>query len=90
MAKAAVDEYPDRAIAIWKKLAENLIAQTKPRAYEEAASYLRKISQTLKKLHQEKDWQTYRIGLRQNNIRKIRFIEILDSLDGRKIIDEKK
>lgn len=87
VAQAVVTEFPDRAVTIWKKLAENLIAQTKHRAYEEAASYLRKISQTFRKLNQDKDWQTYRNGLRQTNIRKIRFIEILDSLDGRRIID---
>ena len=89
VAQAVVSEYPDRAIAIWKKQAENLIAQTKPRAYEEAASYLLKISQTFKKINKEKDWQTYRNGLRQANIRKIRFIETLDSLDGRRIIEGK-
>jgi uncharacterized Zn finger protein len=88
VAQAVIDEYQERAIAIWKKMAENLIAQTKPRAYEEAASYLRKISQTFNKLNKEKDWQTYRNGFRQTNIRKIRFIEILDSLDGRRIIDQ--
>jgi uncharacterized Zn finger protein len=87
VAEAVVNVFPDRAIAIWKKLAENLIAQTKPRAYEESASYLRKISKTLKKLNKEKDWQTYKNGLRQANIRKIRFIETLDSLEGWKIID---
>ncbi|MCJ7833664.1 MAG: SWIM zinc finger family protein, partial [Deltaproteobacteria bacterium] len=65
VAKAVADEYPDRAVAIWKKLAENLIAQTKPKAYEEAAVHLRKISQTLKKLNRPKDWQTYLTGLRQ-------------------------
>lgn len=87
VAKAVVDEYPDRAIAIWKKLAENLIALTKPRAYEEAASYLRKINQTLKKLGKVKEWQNYLNDLRQKNIRKIRLIEILDSFDGRPIIN---
>ncbi len=86
VAKAVVDEYPDRAIAIWKKLAENLIAQTKPKAYQEAAIHLRKVSQILKKLNREKDWQTYLSGLRQGNIRKIRLIETLDSLEGKKII----
>ena len=90
VAKAVVDEYPDRAVAIWKKLAENLIAQTKPKAYEEAAVYLRKVSQTLKKLNKPKDWQNYLIDLRQKNIRKIRFIETLDSLDGRRIIESLK
>jgi uncharacterized Zn finger protein len=87
VAQAVVNDYPDRAIAIWKKQAENLVAQTKPRAYEEAATYLRKISQTFKDLSREKEWQTYSANLRQKNIRKIRFIEILDSMDGRRIID---
>jgi len=87
VAQAVVNEYPDRAIAIWKKLAENLIAQTKPKAYVEAATYLRKVSQTLKKLNKEKDWQTYLNELKQKNIRKIRFIETLDSLDGKRIIE---
>jgi uncharacterized Zn finger protein len=87
VAKAVADEYPDRAIAIWKKLAENLIAQTKPKAYEEAAVYLRKVSQTLKKLNRPQDWQTYLTDLRQKNIRKIRLIETLDSLDGGRIIE---
>jgi uncharacterized Zn finger protein len=32
VAQAVVDEYPGRAIAIWKRLAENLIAQTKDSA----------------------------------------------------------
>ena len=87
VAKAVVNEYPDRAIAIWKKLAEILIAQTKPKAYVEAATYLRKVGQTLKKLNKEKDWQTYLNELKQKNIRKIRLIEILDSLDGKRIIE---
>lgn len=90
VAKAVVDEYPDQAIAIWKKLAENLIAQTKPKAYEEAATFLRKISQTLKKLNKEKDWQTYLSELKQKNIRKIRLIETLDSMDGKRIIERLK
>lgn len=87
VAKALVEEYPDRAVAIWKKLAENLIAQTKPSAYEEAANHLRKIRQTLKKGNRDKDWQTYQISLRQDNIRKTRFIATLDSLEGKKIIE---
>jgi uncharacterized Zn finger protein len=87
VAKAVVDDYPDRAIAIWKRIAEHLIAETKPKSYEAAAPYLRKIQKTLKNLNKEKDWQTYKEELRQKNIRKIRFIEILDSLTGKPIIE---
>jgi uncharacterized Zn finger protein len=87
IAQTVVNEYPDRAIAIWKEIAENLIAETKPKSYEAAATYLRKIGKTLKQLNKEKDWQTYTKHLREKNIRKIRFIEILDGIGGKSIIE---
>lgn len=40
-----------------------------------------------KNINNGKAWQTYSSELRQKNIRKIRFIEILDSLDGKSIIE---
>lgn len=87
IAEAVVDAYPDRAIAIWKKIAEGQIAVTQVKAYETAASYLRKIQRVLKKLHKEQEWTTYLAELRQANIRKPRLVEILDGLGGRRIID---
>jgi len=35
------------------------IALTKPKAYEVAAGYLRKVHRVLKKLEREKEWQRY-------------------------------
>ena len=49
VAEAVADRYPDRALAIWKNLAERQIALTKPNAYETAAGYLRKVRELLKK-----------------------------------------
>lgn len=87
VAQAVVEEYPDRAIAIWKNIAERLIAETKPKSYGAAALYLRKIGKTLTNLNRKKEWQTYTAQLRQQNIRKIRFIEILDSLSDKSIME---
>jgi uncharacterized Zn finger protein len=60
---------------------------TKPKAYEEAASHLRKAQRVIKELAKEKEWQEYLSALRKAYERKRRFIKILDGLQGRRIID---
>ena len=87
IAGAVVDLYPDRAIAIWKNLAEKQIALTQPKAYETAAVYLRKVHNFLKKLERENEWKGYLSELRKTNARKKRLIQILDRLDSRRIIN---
>ncbi len=87
IAEAVVETYPDRAVAIWKQLAEKQIAQTKPKAYEEAARYLRKVHRILKQLEKEQDWQRYLATLRKANERKRRLVQILDTLAGHRIIE---
>jgi uncharacterized Zn finger protein len=87
IAGAVVDLYPDRAIAIWKNLAEKQISLTQPKAYETAAVYLRKVRNFLKKLKRENEWKDYLLHLRQANARKTKFIEILSRLEGRRIVD---
>jgi uncharacterized Zn finger protein len=87
IAEALATRYPDRALAIWKKLAEKQIALTKPQAYETAAIYLRKVHGLLKKLKRESEWEDYLLTLRQANVRKMKFIEILSRLEDRRIID---
>jgi uncharacterized Zn finger protein len=86
IAQAVVDAYPDRAIAMWKEIAEAQIAQTQVRAYETAAGYLRKIQRVLGKLKREQEWKEYLAALRQANLRKPRCVEILDRLENRRIL----
>jgi uncharacterized Zn finger protein len=81
------DLYPDRAIAIWKNLAEKQIALTQPKAYETAGVYLRKIHHFLKKLERESEWKSYLSELREANARKSKLIEILSRLEGRRTIE---
>lgn len=89
IADAVVAKYPDQAVAIWKQLAEAQIALTNPKAYDIAAGYLRKVSRVLKQQGKGQDWQGYLAALRQANERKRRFVETLDILAGRRIVDMK-
>jgi uncharacterized Zn finger protein len=89
IANAVSEHAPERSIAIWKKQVENLINQVKPSAYESAANYLHKIRKTLLARQKEKEWDNYRKDLRESHIRKRRFIEILDGINGRKILKNK-
>jgi len=87
VAEVVADHYPDRALAIWKSVAEKQIALTKPKAYEAAAIYLRKVYSLLKKLKRENEWENYLFKLRQANARKTKLIEILSRLESRRIIE---
>lgn len=48
VAGAIEGKYPDRAVAIWKTLAEGKISLTNVPAYSEGARYLRRVQITLK------------------------------------------
>jgi len=87
IAGAVADQYPDRALAIWNKLAEREIALIKPKAYEAAAVYLRKVRDLLRKLKREGEWKKHLSELRQANARKTRLLEILNRLEGRRIVE---
>jgi uncharacterized Zn finger protein len=89
IAEAVAAKYPERAVAIWKQLAEAQVALTKPNAYDIAAGYLRKVGRVLKQQGKGQDWQSYLAALRQANERKRRFVDVLDILAGRRILDGK-
>ncbi|MCC7353874.1 MAG: SWIM zinc finger domain-containing protein, partial [Anaerolineae bacterium] len=87
VAEAVEGVYPDRAIGIWKEMAENQIAQTQTKAYEVAARYLRKVQRLLEQLGREEEWRSYLAELRQANARKRRLLETLDKMAAGRIID---
>ena len=86
VAQAVADHHPNRAIDIWKSIAERQIELTKPKAYEAAAVYLRKVHGLQKKLKREGEWKDYLLKLRQANVRKTKLIEILSRLEGHRIL----
>ena len=89
IATAVQTHAPDRAVAIWKQMAEKLIAQTKPKAYEEAVQYLRKAGAVMANQKKKTNWSQYLQALRQEHARKRRFLDTLSGLDKEPIIKKK-
>ncbi len=87
VAQAIKEKYPDRAIAIWKELAESEISRVEVSGYQKAGTYLREVRDTLKRLNREKEWEVYLSELRNENKRRPRCLEVLDGLAGKRIID---
>ncbi|NOT56800.1 MAG: SWIM zinc finger domain-containing protein, partial [Deltaproteobacteria bacterium] len=87
IATAVVSAHPDRAIAMWKKMVDAQIQQVQVRAYETAATYLRKIHSAYKKHDREQEWKDYLAALRQANLRRPRLVQILDGLTGKRIVE---
>lgn len=89
IAAAVADYAPERAVAIWQKMAESEIALVKPKAYKVAAKYLRMAERIMVKQKKSSDWEQYLQELRRIHARKRRFIEILNGLEKRLIIKGK-
>lgn len=85
VATAIAQAYPERAVAIWKRLAEGFIAQTKAGAYGEAVTYLKKVKKALTGLGKEAEWTAYLTQLTEAHKRKSRLIQMLNVLSGKTI-----
>lgn len=90
IAVAVQSHAPDRAVSIWKKMVENLIAQVKPSAYESAVEYLLKIHKIWDEQSKNMEWERYLKYLKEKHIRKRRLIEILEGLERKPIIKSKR
>lgn len=83
VASAIAGAHPDRAVVIWKRLAEELIDQTKTKYYEIAARHLGGIKATLEREGRRAEWDDYAAALRATHKRKWRFVQILDKIRGK-------
>jgi uncharacterized Zn finger protein len=89
VADAVAAAHPERALEIYRRLAEDEIAATSASAYERAMPYLRKVRAVLHRTGRDADWKKYVAELRADNHRKRRFLEMLDGLEGRPIIEDR-
>ncbi|MDF1578708.1 MAG: SWIM zinc finger family protein [Desulfobulbales bacterium] len=87
VADAVADSHPDIALDIWKQIVVGKIKLVKPREYEEAAVYLRKMRKVYQKTKRTGEWRTLIVSLRTEHKAKRRLMEVLDSLEGKRIID---
>ncbi len=88
VATAIAHRYPDRAVRIWKDIAEGLIAETNVGAYKEAAAYLKKVGKTLDESGKSTEWAPYLAKLTEKNKRKTRLIQILNVLTRKPILSK--
>ena len=65
----------------------DLIKQVKPKAYEEAAVYLRLMKKVYARNRRLEDWQRMLEGLRREHKAKRRLMGILDTLSNKKLVD---
>lgn len=90
VAGAIAHDHPDKAVGIWKGIAERYVSKTGVNFYIDGARYLRKVKSTMTKNREVKEWDMYLQQLKDANRRKRRLLEILDSLSEKPIIRAKK
>jgi len=81
LAEAVAQSHPQTALDIWRREVEWLIAQVKPRAYEQAAEYLRMMRKVFQKTKRMNDWKALLVDLRKRHKAKRRLMQELDTLD---------
>jgi uncharacterized Zn finger protein len=86
VAQAVADTHPDVALGIWQDIVENLIARVQPKAYEEAAGYLRHMRKVYQRNHRLAEWQELLKKLREKHKAKRRLLGILDTLSSKKLV----
>jgi uncharacterized Zn finger protein len=88
VADAVAETHPDRAAALYRQIIEAYVARTSPSAYESARPYLRKLRALLQKTGRAAEWTAYLSHLRTTERRKRKFMEVLDRLENRPIVEE--
>ena len=87
LAKKVRSTHPELALQIWQGKAEQLIALVKPKAYQDAAVYLRQMHKVYGEHNRLDDWQALLARLRSQHKAKRRLMEVLDELEhDRKLI----
>ncbi|MCC7473766.1 MAG: SWIM zinc finger domain-containing protein [Pirellulales bacterium] len=90
VAAAVAESHPQLALDIYRKGLEGVLPQAQASAYESAAGYLKKMRPIMKALDRELEWNTMVADIRQKYRNRPKFIELLDRLDGRTILQTKK
>jgi uncharacterized Zn finger protein len=81
VAEAVATTHPETSLKIWRITVDNLIAQVKPHAYQEAAGYLLKMRKVLKKSDRLPEWNAMIDELRTRHKPKRRLMEVLKEVE---------
>jgi len=86
VADAVAEQFPERALCIWKEKAERLAQEARLKSYESSVGYLKKIRVLMKNQGMDDAWGEYLTTMRGVHARKKRFLEMLMVLEGEKIL----
>ena len=87
VAVAVSAAYPGRAIEIYTAALDAQLPHAQQSAYENASGYLKKLRPIYESLGRAGEWDQLLASIREKHRNRPRFMEILDRLDGRTILD---
>ncbi len=90
VAAAVTESHPERSLAIYRQRVDDHLPHASASAYEAVAGYLRKMRPILQTLHREVEWNGLLADFRLRYKNRPKFMEILDKLDPRPIVEQKR
>jgi len=90
VAAAVTESHPERSLAIYRQRVDDHLPHASASAYEAVAGYLRKMRPILQALHREVEWDGLLADIRLRYKNRPKFMEILDKLDPRPIVEQKR
>jgi uncharacterized Zn finger protein len=88
VAAAVAEAHPERALEIYRGCVDTNLTQASISAYETVAAYLKKMRPILKSLDRGPEWNDLVAEIRVNYRNRPRFMEILDRLEARPILQK--
>jgi uncharacterized Zn finger protein len=88
VAAAVAEAHPERALEIYRGCVDTNLTQASISAYETVAAYLKKMRPILKSLDRGWEWNDLVAEIRGNYRNRPRFMEILDRLEARPILQK--
>jgi len=90
VAEAVAKSHPERALEIYQHALNLHLPHASISAYESVAAYLKKMRPIMRSLKRTKQWNALVAEIRQKYGNRPRFMEILDRLEGRTILEIRK
>ena len=88
VAAAVAESHPERAVEIYRSRIDENLTQANVSAYETVAAYLKKMRPIMKSLDHGWKWNELVTEIRANYRNRPRFMEILDRLEARPILQK--
>lgn len=90
VATAVTESHPERSLAIYRQRVDDHLPHASASAYEAVAGYLRKMRPIFQRLHRNSEWDGLLADIRLRYKNRPKFMEILDKLDPRPIVEQRK